>query len=109
MIIEMNIGMAVNGKPAHQLADVIRCVLFYNQNVQAISARIGQSETESTAIVVYEAPDMPTSVASLIIESVSAALRQDCIAAKINGVGYLIGSNAAAWGGVFLSEFWLEY
>ena len=42
------------------------------------------------------------------IHFLSTLLQQDCIAGKLNGVGFLYGPNTAPYGDAFDADHWLE-
>ena len=43
------------------------------------------------------------------VRLLSVYLKQDCIAYRYRGTGYLIGPDADAWGGEFNPEYFIEY
>ena len=107
--IELNIGLNVGDTPTHSAASCIAALLKVQPDAIQIEARETQRGTgEEAALIRYTIPAAGNTQGAIVaaIDKLSRALDQDCIAAKVQGHGLLIGPNAADWGGAFNADYW---
>lgn len=108
MKIELNVGLNINGVELLNLTDVLRQVIRHWHELSDLSAKVEQSNTERTAVIVFNVPP-PCKVgkAEQLINDVAKLLCQEAIACKIGNVGAVIGPKAAEWGD-FNPDFWID-
>lgn len=107
--IELNIGLNVGTIPTHSAASCIAALLKVQPDAIEITARETERGTgEEAALIRYTVPAAGNTQGAIVanIDKLSRALDQDCIAAKVQGHGLLIGPNAEAWGGAFNPQYW---
>lgn len=107
--IEMNVGLNVGATPTHSAASCIAALLKVQPDIIEVTARETQrGDGEEAALIRYTVPAAGNTQGALVanIDRLSCILEQDCIAAKVQGHGLLIGPNAEAWGGAFNPEYW---
>jgi hypothetical protein len=107
--IELNIGLNVGDKPTHSAADCVAALLKVQPDCIEISARETERGTsEEAALLRYTVPAAGNTQGAIVanIDKLSRALGQDCIAAKVQGHGLLIGPNTSAYGGAFNADYW---
>ena len=103
--IELNIGLNVGDTPTHSAASIIAALLKVQPDLIMVEARETERGTgEEAALIRYTVPAAGNTQGA--IDKLSRALEQDCIAAKVQGHGLLIGPNAADWGGAFNPDYW---
>lgn len=115
MHVILNIGLVTSdkfgevqhygsGTALYHLLNALRANFMHDYSVEV---QVRTSDTEDTAIVelkgiVYTGPVMPDVTPQArfrdMLYNLCHTLRQDCIAALINGEGFLVGPYADAWG-----------
>ena len=107
--IELNIGLNVGDTPTHSAASCIAALLKVQPDLIQVDARETQRGTgEEAALIRYTVPAAGNTQGAIVdsIYQLSESLDQDCIAAKVQGHGLLIGPRAGEWGGVFNPDYW---
>ena len=107
--IELNVGLNVGATPTHSAASVTAALLRLQPDCILIEARESErGQGEEAALIRYTVPAAGNTQGAIVanIHKLSEALEQDCIAAKVQGHGLLIGPNAEAWGGAFNPDLW---
>ena len=103
-IIKLNIGTAIDGVdkalPIEQIVENL--IVVFNPIV--VSLKLARSTTEETAVVEL-VTDVPASKGT--VNLLCILLRQEAIAGRDNGTGFLYGPQAAKWG-EFNPEFFIE-
>lgn len=101
-MIEMNVGLDVEGEVNNRwtrslrIGNAIRLLTEDHAQFDEVAILGDMDGADEPCLYVKFLPwmDMP----AFVINRVSKALQQDCIATVIDGQGELIGPNAAAWG-----------
>lgn len=107
--IELNIGLNVGNTPTHSAANCIAALLKVQPDAIEVNAReTERGHGEEAALIRYSVPAERNTQAAIVdaIYQLSETLEQDCIAAKVQGHGLLIGPRAGEWGGVFNPDYW---
>ena len=120
--ITLNIGLkasnnhfnkAERGKAMFQTQAELRLLLDYVyeslslEDMHSVGYTVVESNTERT-LVFYAEGRFNVGDAKFGIAELADNLNQDCIAAKINGKGYLLGTYASEWG-TFNNEYFKDY
>ena len=116
--VELNIGLELSDRfeDTQEVRQIVEGLLNTEELVYLCKALLdayevrsdtAQSSTEQTAVIKFKTAKSEADVVDLIAR-LSDLLRQDCIAAKINGKGHLIGTYASDWGGKFNPEYFIS-
>jgi hypothetical protein len=105
-IIVLNVGVNVGGVPTHSPKDIF-LALYEVASLRAYAYNVAQSPTEATVAILCVVEDVEKALAG-IGGHLCADLKQDCISVwgvesgrHLSAEGWLVGPNAAAWGGQF--------
>lgn len=100
MTTYLNIGLARDGQPDLNLADIVRALSRSGIGIFSLDCR--RSDTEMTAIVT-----LPGSLGLTKADDIARWLDQDCIAQydADSNTGRLVGPKAEAWGPFNLDYF----
>lgn len=101
---KLNIGLHGNDGSINTLADTLQALSGAGFIVD--DGRLGQSTTEPTAIVTVRLTPTPHHVLGAAYLA-CGVLKQDCIAVKLAGTGFIVGPNAIKWG-EFNPAYFLE-
>lgn len=100
----LNVGLNGNDGTVNTLADTLESLAGAGFIVD--DAKLAQSATEQTAIVTVQAvPNAHHIIGAAYLAC--GILKQDCIAVKVLGVGFIVGPNAVKWG-EFNPSYFLE-
>ena len=116
--VELNIGLELSDrfKATQEVRQIVEGLLSTDELVYLcrdllvayeVQSTTAQSSTEQTAVIKFKTAKSEADVLDLIAR-LSDLLLQDCIAAKINGKGHLIGTYASEWGGEFNPEYFIS-
>jgi len=105
-IVKFNIGLAQNdgGNLEAGLA-LKKAIVYLGSYIEDLqSLKIETSKTERT-LVCQVATHCSEDIVERVVYDLCSTLRQDCIAYRYNGDGYLVGPQASKWGPFDPAEF----
>lgn len=109
MKVRLNIGLLSKDRP-YPLARAVEVVNYYLNPVALRAEQQIAGNGEPTVVIELSTSSHPAQLAN----SIALVLGQDCIAFEVgcencdHWQGFLIGPNAAAWGGRFNKRYWLK-
>lgn len=115
MRLELNIGLWINGQANanygtgtafREATDVFKGLLLPNNSFH-ISTQTARSG-EPTVVLAFEIGQTTQANLERRVTFLSRLLSQDCIAGKLDSVGFLYGPNTEPYGGAFNADYWLS-